>query len=321
MGYADAERRRAEILEWWCKKENMVKFKRSIGQYIPISQAYFIETAAEIGWFGDGDTYSVAGPIVGMVAQAAETIPDLTIRAEMFKSPCAFVWLESPYIRPLPSEEHRGTIYQVELWAISWQYVNMTRMDDPDRPYDWAHPSDPDQSNGVSITFWCKANWASVPVPAAWGTILWGENWSAAKRRYEESQHLIRGTKGEEAMGDTYHNFLLSLLSFIESEVLITERQEVENKGARKRIKIQTKRDPRAIQVVKLRRRSQGETEAEERREIEYGCQWMVGGHWRQQACGPRMSQRRAVWIKPYRKGDPSKPFNEKARRVYEVVR
>lgn len=92
-------------------------------------------------------------------------------------------------------------------------------------------------------------------------------------------------------------------------------------RGARKRIERATRRKPREIMVVKLRRRSQGETDDQERREIEWGCQWMVSGHWRQQACGPQRSQRRAIWIKPYRKGDPSKPYNERARRVFEVVR
>ncbi len=321
MGYADAERNRAAMLEWWCKKPNMAEFKRRIGRDIPMGEAFFIETAAEIGWFGDGDTYAVHPSIVKLVDDAAQTIPDLTIRPEMFKSYCGFVWLEEPCKRELYVPADDAT-FIVALHAISWQYVNMDRMSDERRPYAHAHPQTPDEATGVSVTYWCKPMWADVPIPAAWGTLHWGEDWGTAKARYMQEGRLIRGTAGEEQMGDNYHDFLLALLSFLESEVVITERATIGHNGTVRRIRKQTGRPPREIEVVKLRRRSLGETEAQERSSIEYDCQWFVRGHWRQQACGPRMSQRRAIWIKPYRKGPDDKPVKDgSARRIFEVVR
>jgi len=40
-----------------------------------------------------------------------------------------------------------------------------------------------------------------------------------------------------------------------------------------------------------------------------YSRRWWVGGHWRQQACGPNLGDRRPTWIAPYVKGPPNKPL------------
>ncbi len=43
--------------------------------------------------------------------------------------------------------------------------------------------------------------------------------------------------------------------------------------------------------------------------ERQYNRRWWVGGHWRQQPCGPEHSQRRPTWIAPYVKGPEGKPL------------
>ena len=35
----------------------------------------------------------------------------------------------------------------------------------------------------------------------------------------------------------------------------------------------------------------------------QYRRRWWVGGHWRQQACGPGRTQRKPIWVSPYVKG------------------
>lgn len=40
-----------------------------------------------------------------------------------------------------------------------------------------------------------------------------------------------------------------------------------------------------------------------------FNRRWWVGGHWRQQACGPNHSERRPKWIAPYIKGPQDKPL------------
>lgn len=46
-----------------------------------------------------------------------------------------------------------------------------------------------------------------------------------------------------------------------------------------------------------------------------FSRRWWVGGHWRQQACGPQLGQRRPTWIAPYVKGPPGTPLTSD--RVY----
>ena len=41
--------------------------------------------------------------------------------------------------------------------------------------------------------------------------------------------------------------------------------------------------------------------------------QWIVRGHYRNQACGPKMSERRVMWIEPYWKGDENAPVRVRA--------
>ena len=43
--------------------------------------------------------------------------------------------------------------------------------------------------------------------------------------------------------------------------------------------------------------------------ERHFDRRWWVGGHWRQQACGAGMAQRRPTWIAPYVKGPIGAPL------------
>lgn len=43
--------------------------------------------------------------------------------------------------------------------------------------------------------------------------------------------------------------------------------------------------------------------------ERQYSRRWWVGGHWRQQACGPNHSQRKPIFVAPYIKGPQDKPL------------
>ncbi|MEV0759504.1 hypothetical protein [Nocardia sp. NPDC050435] len=72
------------------------------------------------------------------------------------------------------------------------------------------------------------------------------------------------------------------------------------------------------VQVVDVQPRPGPETggralNEDERPAREYTHRWWVGkaegGFWRQQACGPRHSQRKPLWIQPFVKGPKDKPL------------
>lgn len=68
---------------------------------------------------------------------------------------------------------------------------------------------------------------------------------------------------------------------------------------------------PRTVKVVELRRLAYKPTGPGETDEMgrEYRHRWVVRGHWRQQAHGPKRSQRRTQWIPPYIKGPEGAPL------------
>jgi hypothetical protein len=45
---------------------------------------------------------------------------------------------------------------------------------------------------------------------------------------------------------------------------------------------------------------------------VAWSHRWIVRGHWRLQACGPRQTERKRRWIDPYVKGPEDKPFDER---------
>lgn len=78
-------------------------------------------------------------------------------------------------------------------------------------------------------------------------------------------------------------------------------------------------RIPALINVVVLRRRSANAGVAHHQ-EVEFSCQWMVRGHWRQQFY-PSTQERRPLWIESYVKGPDDKPFRAPRETVFQVNR
>lgn len=65
-----------------------------------------------------------------------------------------------------------------------------------------------------------------------------------------------------------------------------------------------------SVRLVDLRTvRHPSEPSDDEQEARSYTRRWLVRGHWRQQACGPRRSQRKPVWIAPYVKGPEGTPL------------
>ena len=71
----------------------------------------------------------------------------------------------------------------------------------------------------------------------------------------------------------------------------------------------------RDVMVCELRRaRERGYEWGDGDGESHLTHRFMVHGHWRNQACGPKLSLRKQRWISPYIKGPDDKPFIDKKR-------
>lgn len=67
-----------------------------------------------------------------------------------------------------------------------------------------------------------------------------------------------------------------------------------------------------AVSLIELRRLSQADRASSESGASgrDYSKKWWVAGHWRQQACGPKRSLRKPIWISPYIKGPDGAPLS-----------
>jgi hypothetical protein len=77
-----------------------------------------------------------------------------------------------------------------------------------------------------------------------------------------------------------------------------------------------------SVSVIILRRKADTGLNPDDGRSglVEWTCQWLVRGHWRQQFYPSRM-EHRPLWIEPYTKGPEDKPFKSPADVVFAVVR
>jgi hypothetical protein len=70
--------------------------------------------------------------------------------------------------------------------------------------------------------------------------------------------------------------------------------------------------DPDRVSIIELRRPMSPPREQHgSSSERQYLHRWWVGGHWRQQACGPNHADRRPKWIAPYVKGPEGAPLTK----------
>lgn len=111
--------------------------------------------------------------------------------------------------------------------------------------------------------------------------------------------------------------FMISALLWIDQKILITEPSKP-NHTARHQARRYVLAAP-DIQVVTLRRKEHSH-DSTNTKEVEWTCQWVVSGHWRQQYY-PSTGERRPLWITPYIKGPENKPLKPPSPKIFAVTR
>lgn len=112
--------------------------------------------------------------------------------------------------------------------------------------------------------------------------------------------------------------FMLAGLAWLKQRVVVAPEEKLE-RHRRKEFARVTKREAPAVRVVSLRKAERLHSEGDGSRE--YHVRWIVSGHWRNQACGPRHGDRRLTYVLPYVKGPDDKPLKGQAQVVYTVDR
>jgi hypothetical protein len=113
------------------------------------------------------------------------------------------------------------------------------------------------------------------------------------------------------------HGQLAAKLDFLRSTV-VAHHAVGGGRGLRKDWRRRTGEDAPPVRVVTLRRQQAGGGEAAGT--VEWGCRWIVSGHWRNQYL-PASGGHRPTWIGAHVKGPDSKPLKPPAVTVFVVKR
>lgn len=115
--------------------------------------------------------------------------------------------------------------------------------------------------------------------------------------------------------------FVLAGIAWLGQKVVVTSDGHVE-RHRRKEFMRASGRNIPSVRIVQLRRASYQPTPMDARGEpTEWTCRWVVGGHWRNQACGSKHGDRKLTYILPYVKGPDDKPFKVQQAKGYVVNR
>lgn len=114
--------------------------------------------------------------------------------------------------------------------------------------------------------------------------------------------------------------FLLAGLAWLGQKVLVEERGHVERH--RRKAFAREAKPLAGVRIVHLRRASYHPTPTDSTGEpVNWSCRWVVGGHWRNQPCGPKHGDRKLTWIPPFVKGPEGMPLKVAVQKVYAVER
>lgn len=111
---------------------------------------------------------------------------------------------------------------------------------------------------------------------------------------------------------------MAAAFAFLEQRILVVHQARAP-RAVRRRLPAGTTED--IVHIVTLRRQVRvGDTGEKEPQKVEWSCQWIVRGHWRDQWF-PKTQTHRPIWILPYGKGPEAKPLKMPGTKLFAVVR
>lgn len=260
----------------------------SSDEWVPDALADVMTRGVEVG-----EPYYWAPDICRLISDSAPSLPSYTLQQGVLPSDAGYFHLAAPL--PLPARE----IGPSDLVGIGWY---------------WGQ-----DFSRLMMTFFtndCLSTHPGVPLPVSTGSWFVGQTWHECLGWIDRSGVVISYPNRTELMV----RYVAACLAFIEQPFIGTEQQRPD-RATRKRVLAETGHEP-TIRVVQLRRASGSTTPKDGVSEpIQWSCQWPVRSHWRLQACGEGRSERRPVLVRPYIKGDPTKPLKGSSDRLFAVTR
>jgi hypothetical protein len=240
-----------------------------------------------------GDPYYWSPDLCQVAESITQEIPPWMMEDSAIPSTSGVMWFEQPLTMPEITNDD-GDSYGDDINGFGWLRVEH------------------DGLFGVELTFFTTPRPLHVKMlPTHNVTWYFGETQTeCANRRQSRQEDFERRL-----------SLVASTFTLVNQRITVTDRTRTE-RGTRRRLhKIGWDRDP-SIRVVKLRRTAyEFDQRDANQKSVEWSCQWVVSGHWRQQPVGPGRTDRRPTFILPYVKGDPTKVLKAPAERVFVVIR
>jgi hypothetical protein len=283
MNYDVALDKQAQLYKYWNPPERRKWLNRLFMKATPDEEF----TSEQINYTNDvvvnslsGEPYYVAPNITDMVYQASQSIPtDWELKIELFMTKTGFVWFDR---FPLVTEIKDKYL----LAAISWTTAVIG-------------------SNEQKNLFY----------------VIWGE-WVGERviqpitfLSFYKKQLLADSISAYPEIANTL-KFFASFLLFINQTILVYNRRRPSRSCSRRVGKL----EPtllHEINVITLRRAKYKPSDSHV--EVEWSCQWVVRGHWRNQYY-PSTDSNTPIWILPYIKGPEDKPMKN-SEHIFQVIR
>lgn len=133
--------------------------------------------------------------------------------------------------------------------------------------------------------------------------------------------HVTSGSLDGKPMGDIrFHpwgasdegaSIVAKMLAFIDSPYIPKTSKNV-SRGVRRKMGIKTLP---SVTFLLLRQAIYAKTNANISQTVNWGCQWLVNGHFRNHYF-PKEDTNKVIWIPPYTKGPKNKPFKQSVAKV-----
>lgn len=161
------------------------------------------------------------------------------------------------------------------------------------------------------------------------------EDGQALGKRIEEFEHVAELQDDESAYLPTDEDawrheiqYVYALMSLMSQRVALRQTMPL-NRPARRFYERHGKVAPDHVKVILLRRAQERQGPTGEPRDVDWSCQWDVIGHQRNQyratcpecLAGAKACGRHIIWVEPYVKGPPDKPFKNDQRVVFVADR
>lgn len=203
--------------------------------------------------------------------------------------------------------------------ALAWSVLSIPSpgKNEPTAVY-MPHPNQPmPEFNALSLVMFLHHHDDRFPFPVpSRDTLLVGESlkdWELAKIRF--ANEVDAAVKRFEH-NRTVIRLFATMLSFLQQRIMVP-CPEGASRATRRRAMVQRQAEAE-VNVIKLRSLLYRE-HREGAREVEWQCQWMVRGHWRDQWYSS-LSKHQPIFISPHIKGPAGKPLKN-AQRMFAVVR